>query len=283
MRKKTKTKDKPNVVLITTDQQRFDTIRAAGKTTVRTPHLDSLAGKGTLFTHAYCTSPMCSPSRASILSGRLPSSHGMVANQNSGPGANRFHLSEDVQVLADYLGPAGYHTAYIGKWHLGTGSDRRGFRDFVIRYSESEGDTSRPEDNNYARYAKKQGIDVVGNRNGIEPDHELYDTWTICGPSRVPLAHFVSTYLCSEAEAYIRNRAGAESPFLLTWSCIQPHAPFVCPEPFFSMYDPADMVLPDFLSSRFNIHCHQAGCRCHSARGATVRGHGVRNGDLRGL
>ncbi|MBM4163199.1 MAG: DUF4976 domain-containing protein [Lentisphaerae bacterium] len=236
---------KPNVVLVITDQQRFDTIRAAGGTTVHTPHLDWLAEGGTRFTHAYCTSPMCSPARASILSGRLPSSHGMVTNQNAGPGANRFQLSEDVKVLADYLGPAGYHTAYIGKWHLGTGSDRRGFRDHVIRYSESEGDTSRPEDNDYARYAEKQGIDVAGKRNGCHPDRELYDTWTICGPSQVPLAHFVSTYLCSEAETYIRSRVGAESPFLLTWSCIQPHAPFVCPEPFFSMYDPADMVLPE--------------------------------------
>ena len=236
---------RPNVVLIITDQQRFDTIRAAGRKTVQTPNLDRLAADGTLFTHAYCTSPMCSPSRASILSGRFPHSHGMVANHQACPGDNLIHLSEDVRVLADYLGPAGYHTAYIGKWHLGTGSDRRGYRDFVIRCGDGEGDTSRPEDNDYARYAEKLGIKAGGKRHGADWDPDLYDTWTLCGPSLAPPTDFGATYLCTRAEEYIRSRAHVETPFLLTWSCIEPHAPFVCPEPFYSMYDPEKMVLPE--------------------------------------
>ena len=144
----------PNVVLIISDQQRYGTIRAAGQESIRTPNLDRLAAEGRLFSHAYCACPMCSPARASLLSGLFPHTHRLVSNHQGRPGCNRIHLPEGVKLLADYMKPAGYRTAYVGKWHLGTGSDRRGFRDFVVRFGDGEGDTSRPEDNDYFRYTK---------------------------------------------------------------------------------------------------------------------------------
>jgi len=240
----TRNVNRPNVVLVITDQQRFDTIGAAGRTDVLTPHLDRMAAEGTLFSHAYCTTPMCSPSRSSILSGLFPHSHRVVANHQARPGPNRMHLPEDVRLIADYLVPEGYRTAYVGKWHLGTGSDRRGFRDYLIRLGDGEGDTSRPEDNDYVRYAEPLGYRIGGKRLGKDWDPELYDARTMCGPSKVPLAHYGATFTCNRAEEFIRQSADGGSPFLLTWSCIEPHAPFVCPEPFYSMYSPENVALP---------------------------------------
>ena len=111
----------PNVVLIISDQQRADTMPGVRTADVATPHLEWLAAQGTLFRRAYCVTPMCSPARASLLSGLYPHTTGMVSNHQERPISNELHLSPDVRLLADYLQPLGYACAYTGKWHLGTG------------------------------------------------------------------------------------------------------------------------------------------------------------------
>ena len=73
----------PNIILIITDQQRFDTIRALGFPYVDTPHLDRLASEGTNFTRAYCPCPVCVPTRNSLIHGVWPSRHGVIANWGS--------------------------------------------------------------------------------------------------------------------------------------------------------------------------------------------------------
>ena len=240
----------PNVVLVITDQQRYDTIHAAGQEAVQTPNLDRLAGEGVLFSHAYCTCPMCSPSRASILSGLFPHTHGMVSNHQGRPGCDRIHLPTETRLLADYLRPAGYRTAYVGKWHLGTGSDRRSFCDLAVRLGDGEGDTSRPEDNDYRRYTEKIGVNIGGKGKGADPDPVLYDGCTMCGPSLLPLADHASMFTCNRAVGFIREAAETRDPFVLVYSCHEPHPPFVCPEPFHSMYDPGEIDLPSTSGDR---------------------------------
>ena len=146
-------KKRPNILLVISDQQRWDTIRACGRQEAHTPHLDRLVSEGINCNHAFCTTPMCSPTRASILSGLFPHSHGMVANHQARPGCDQMNLSGDVKLLADYLLKYGYKTGYAGKWHLGTGTDRRGFRDFTVRLGDFDVDC--PEDNDYLQYIKK--------------------------------------------------------------------------------------------------------------------------------
>ena len=241
----------PNIVLFISDQQRHDTApgsvrRAPG----RTPHLDRLADEGLTFTRAFCAAPICSPSRASMLTGLFPHAHGLVANHQGRPGSDRLHLAEDARVLGDYLGSAGYRTGYVGKWHLGTGSDRRGFRDYVVRFGDGEGDTSRPEDNDYYGYTQRLGVQIGGKRLGKDPDPERYDRRIQCGPSLMPLAHQAAFFNCERAARFIVESAGHDRPFALVYSCIEPHQPFVCPEPFHSMYEPADIDLPANLSDR---------------------------------
>jgi len=91
---------RPNVVIFISDQQRADTMpggrHAAG---IRTPHVEWLAQRGTLFRNAFCVTPMCSPARASLLSGYYPHTTGMVSNHQEGPISDELHLSSDVRVL----------------------------------------------------------------------------------------------------------------------------------------------------------------------------------------
>ena len=120
-----------NILVLWTDQQRPDTIGAYGNPVIRTPNLDRLAATGTLFEAAYCAQPVCSPSRASFLTGLFPHAHGVTENNRA--------LPAGIPTLAERLQPAGYTCGYVGKWHLGgmprnrfipPGPERLGFDDF---------------------------------------------------------------------------------------------------------------------------------------------------------
>ncbi len=100
---------RPNILLITSDQQHWDTI-GAYNSEISTPNLDRLVKEGTTFSRAYCPNPTCTPSRASIITGTYPSQHGAWSIGTK--------LSEDKLTVGEILGEAGYRTALIGKAHF---------------------------------------------------------------------------------------------------------------------------------------------------------------------
>ena len=115
---------RPNILLLYTDQQRWDTLGCVNPL-VETPNLDHLADRGVLFEQAYCNNPVCMPSRQSMLSGRYPSTVGTTTNG--------IEMPEDLPHLATMLGPRGYHTAQLGKLHFLNHSNRD-HRDLHPRY-----------------------------------------------------------------------------------------------------------------------------------------------------
>ena len=103
--------ERPNIIVIISDQFRGDCIGAMGLNPMGlTPNLDQMAAEGVFFRHAFCNQPVCAPARASMFTGQYPSKHGVWHN---GPG-----LRADAITLAATLHQAGYSTNYIGKWHL---------------------------------------------------------------------------------------------------------------------------------------------------------------------
>jgi choline-sulfatase len=121
--------NKPNVVVIMTDDQGAWALGCAGNEEIRTPHLDRLAERGILFENFFCTSPVCSPARASFLTGRIPSQHGVHDWIRKGNiddpegkyrGADRpIEYLEGILGYSDVLKQNGYTCGLSGKWHLG--------------------------------------------------------------------------------------------------------------------------------------------------------------------
>ena len=109
----------PNILCILADDLGYGDLACQGATDMKTPHIDQLASEGMTFTNFYANSTVCSPSRASLLSGRYPDMVGVpgVIRQNL---ENSWgYLDPSATLIPQVLRPAGYHTAIIGKWHLG--------------------------------------------------------------------------------------------------------------------------------------------------------------------
>ncbi|MBT6431220.1 MAG: sulfatase-like hydrolase/transferase, partial [Rhodospirillaceae bacterium] len=99
--------NRPNFLFFITDQQRADWLGCYGHPILKTPHIDAIAGQGTVFDNFYVASPVCMPNRASLLTGRYPTVHGLRYNGCV--------LPTSAVTFVDLLAAAGYHTASIGK------------------------------------------------------------------------------------------------------------------------------------------------------------------------
>jgi N-acetylglucosamine-6-sulfatase len=121
----------PNIVFVLVDDMRWDEVRAAGHPFIETPHMDRLAREGARFLNAFATTPLCSPSRASFLTGQYAHAHGIVDNT--------VRPSHQLATFPRALEQAGYRTGFFGKWHMGNDdSPRPGFTRWVAMPGQGE-------------------------------------------------------------------------------------------------------------------------------------------------
>lgn len=113
--------DRPNIVFIITDDQRFDYLGCMGHPVLKTPNIDRLAHEGAIFKNFFVVTPLCSPSRASFLTGQYPHAHKIINNDRIGLDA----ISHTLVTFPRVLRESGYETAFIGKWHMGSDDSRR--------------------------------------------------------------------------------------------------------------------------------------------------------------
>jgi len=152
----------PNFLVILIDDLRFDEFGAGGHPYMKTPHVDRIAHEGALFERAFHTTPICSPNRASILTGQYASRHGIIDNVARDAASHRlpnYHL--ELQRL-------GYETAHIGKWHMGNdGKPRRGY-DSWVSY-DGHGRLIEPTLNENGRYVQHGGyVTDIMNAMAVE-------------------------------------------------------------------------------------------------------------------
>jgi len=218
-----------NLLLIFADQMRGHAVGCAGNAQVRTPNLDRVASEGLLFRNAIANTPVCTPSRGTLLTGLSPIAHGALTND--------IGIRTDIPSLGTLLGDAGYRTGYIGKWHLGgvprdrfipPGPERLGFDDFWAAWNCHH---------RYFRAPYHLDTEEVRFFQGYEPDAQ----------SDLAIG-FIERY--------------KDDPFALVVSFGPPHAPYdQVPERFLRMYDPRHLQLrenvppepPDILRSRSEI------------------------------
>jgi arylsulfatase A-like enzyme len=201
---------KPNVVYVLTDQWRAQATGYAGDPNVKTPHLDALAARSINFENAVSVCPVCTPYRASLMTGRYPLSTGMFMND--------LYLPSEELCMAEIFKKAGYDTAYIGKWHL----DGHGRDVFVPKN-------------------RRQGFDYW---KAMECTHEYNESYYYAGddPVKRMWAGYDAFPQTEHAQQYIREHAKGDKPFLLVISYGGPHFPHrYAPEQFKDLY-PADSI-----------------------------------------
>ncbi len=142
--------ERPNVVFVLLDDVRWDDLGAMGHPFVRTPNFDRVAREGALFRNAFAATPLCSPNRASILTGVYAHTHGIIDN------VDRSRLSHELITFPRLLHDAGFETAYIGKWHMGVDdSPRPGFDEWFSL--QGQGYYFDPDVNENGRRYKAKG------------------------------------------------------------------------------------------------------------------------------
>ena len=151
---------RPNILLVLTDDHRWDALGAKGHPFLKTPNLDRLLEKGVDFSNAFVTTSLCSPSRASIITGRYAHNHGVVDNYHP--------VRDDLVFFPELLQKAGYETAFVGKWHMGdTDEKQRGFDHWVSFKGQGvywPFDEGLKVKGRYVPQANRTGFNVNGTR-----------------------------------------------------------------------------------------------------------------------
>lgn len=216
-------------IVIMTDTQRKDMLGCYADTGLKTPSLDRLAAQGIRFERAYCCQPVCGPGRAALFTGTFPHSNGSWANSMA--------LGDTVKTVGQRLSDQGVHTAYMGKWHL-DGSDYFGLG-------------RAPEG-----WDAAQWYDMRNYLEELSPEDRLRSRSPATNRAGID-AEFTFGRRCSNrAVEFLRRHH--DQDFLLVVSYDEPHGPFLCPEPFASMYHDFDFPkTPAFYDDLKNKPAHQ--------------------------
>lgn len=269
--------DRPNVLFVIADQHRADHVGFMGNQVVRTPHLDGLAARGTVFENAWVANPVCMPNRSTIMTSRMPSVHGVIFNDRSLEWGAATHVRQ--------FRRAGWRTALIGKSHLQHGASRNsvyhlhrsaavdhGYPEEWDHWEHAEryeGEPPEFPDDFYGFGRVELSIDhgacVSGHhlqwaldRGGRYEDLAVPLTadapalrrserwWQIYQPPYDPGLHSTA-FVTDRTIAFIDDAAAAGEPWLAWASFPDPHHPMTPPGEWFDRHDPADMeVSPSF-------------------------------------
>lgn len=225
-----------NIIIIKTDQQRFDLLGCMGHPLLKTPHLDVLAEDGVLFNNAHCVSPLCVPSRTSFFTGNYVCKTGSVSN------AMDHHIHQDPGCLLDTLKDVGYRLALVGKNHA---FDHDYLKAHFCCHEEYENwgkkhGTIRESDQRVATWLQTEDRFPDGPNREHGKLEGLFE-----GAMPFNEDDCVTARIAEDAIDYIEGEAkdGAQ-PFMLHLSFPDPHWPNVVCEPYYSMYNPSEIELP---------------------------------------
>lgn len=225
----------PNILWYCTDQQRYDTIRSLGNEQINTPNIDRLKRGGSAFRNAYAQSPVCTPSRASFLTGRYPATTHVHRNGNA--------YFPPTEVLTPKLfADAGYSCGLIGKLHLASaagGMERRAEDGYeVFEWSHHPMPPDNSSANAYHRW--------LTTEKGEKPEELYADATSFCCAG-VPAELHQTKWATDRAIEYIDDKG--QTPWFLSINVFDPHPPFDPPQSYLDRYDPDELTPPLFRAS----------------------------------
>lgn len=248
-----------NILMILTDQQRFDALGCNGNPLIRTPHMDALARRGVRFSHAFTGIVPCSPSRACLFTGRFGHINGVVDNDAE--------LVPGLPNLATELGGANYQLGYAGKWHVDpvrnpsdfgfSGRDFRGYGypwdNATVAGSSFTGGEIFPENvAHYREYLERRGLPAPRIERHFKnkvTGSSIYGLQT--GTIEQSFEAMVAEDTIDLLRTFSAERKVSGKPFFVWGNFFGPHRPMVVPEPYFSMYDPASVPFDPAYAETF--------------------------------
>ena len=265
----------PNTLFITTDQQHYLAMGYRNPE-VRTPNLDRLVRQGTTFHRAYTVNPTCTPTRASWLTGTYPSQHGAYSLGTK--------LMEDRRTVGDIFQEHGVRTALVGKAHFQPllGTDEfpsleaypklhdldfwRGFHGPFYGFERVELARNHTDESHagqhYALWMEERGLSnwrdyFLPNQPGqtVSGDPLTQSPHTPRAPGEawdLPAEYHYNTWISERTNALMEEFARADQPFYLWASFFDPHPRYMVPEPYASMYDPAEVSVPEHVDGEFD-------------------------------
>jgi len=243
----------PNILLITSDQQHFNTL-GFRNSEVKTPNLDRLAQGGTVFTRTYCPNPTCSPTRASIITGRYPSQHGCWSLGTK--------LSEEHHTVGEDFTHAGYRTALVGKAHFQPLASTEEFESLEAYPVLQDLDFWRRFHGpfygfEHVELARNHADEAhVGQHYAIWMEEKGFRNWRECfrkptgsspaqhGRWNIPEEYHYDTWIAERTNALLEQYKASDERFFLWASFFDPHPPYLVPEPWDMMYDPHSITVP---------------------------------------
>ena len=221
--------NRPNVLVIMTDDQGSVDLGSYGSKDIKTPHLDQLAIDGTRFTQFYAAAPICSPSRAGLLTGRRPEKTGVPGNVS--PDIKNSGLAHSETTMAELFKAQGYRTALLGKWHLGYSNERN------------------PNSHGFDHY--------MGPHGGVIDNYSHFNYWA--GPNHHDLyrngkeiyadGEFFADLLVKEAKEFINTNS--EQPFFIYFALNMPHYPYQGKAKWLEYYNSQGVKYPRNLYNAF--------------------------------
>jgi arylsulfatase A-like enzyme len=241
-----------NILFLMTDQHRADTLGAYGNPAGTTPVLDELARTGTRFDRWYTPTAICTPARASLLTGQAPFRHKLLANYERNVGY-REDLADGQFTFVEALRGKGYNTGLIGKWHVGT--EKRA-ADFGFDGPDLPGWHNPVGNDDYLGYLRENGLppyEISDRIRGTLPNGGPGNLLAarLHQPVEATFEYYLATRTIEMLERYAAELRESDRPFFLALHFFGPHLPYVVPDEYFDMFDPAAIELPKSISETF--------------------------------
>ncbi|MGP3928941.1 sulfatase-like hydrolase/transferase [Nonomuraea sp. KM88] len=237
-----------NLLFLMTDQHRVDTLGCYGNPHVATPNLDRLAATGTRFDRFYTPTAICTPARASLLTGQAPFRHRLLANYERNVGYLE-DLREDAFTFPEALRERGYQLGLIGKWHGGTS---RNAASYGFDGPDLPGWHNPVDHPDYLAYLEERGLppyrisDLI---RGTTPNGNQGNL--LAARLHQPVEATFEHYLATRAIEHMERYAADGRPFFLATHFFGPHLPYLLPDEYFDMYDPSLVELPPSIAETF--------------------------------